>query len=100
MSLLENAITSLHLALEDFSSPNDARLLSAVRNLHAGILLLYKEKLRLLSPPGTNDVFIKANIQPQVGPPGGSTWVGVGKNTVNVAEIRRRFKALGVQTDW
>jgi hypothetical protein len=37
MSLLDNAITSLHLGLEDYSSGKDSRLLSAVRNLHAGI---------------------------------------------------------------
>jgi DNA-directed RNA polymerase subunit M/transcription elongation factor TFIIS len=100
MSLLENAIASLHLALEDYASPQDTRLLSAVRNLHAGILLLYKEKLRLLSPPGTDDVLVKAKSKFQKGPTGVVTSVGIGKKTVDVFQIKERFDALGVQTDW
>jgi DNA-directed RNA polymerase subunit RPC12/RpoP len=100
MSLLDNAITSLHLALEDYSSSQDARLLSAVRNLHSGILLLYKEKLRLLSPPGTDDVLAKAKSKFQKGPTGAVISVGVGKKTVDVSQIKERFDALGVHTDW
>jgi hypothetical protein len=100
MSLLDNAITSLHLGLEDYSSGKDARLLSAVRNLHAGILLLYKEKLRLLSPPGSNEVLVKAKSKFEKTPGGGLTSVGDGKKTADVAQIRDRFKALGVNTHW
>ena len=100
MSLLDNAVTSLHLALEDYASPQAARLLSAVRNLHAGLLLLYKEKLRLLSPPGTDDVLVKAKSKFQKGPAGAVISVGVGKKTVDVFQIKERFDALGVQTDW
>jgi len=99
-SLLENAITSLHLALEDYSSGQDARLLSAVRNLHAGILLLYKEKLRRLSPSGTDDVLIMAKVKFQREPSGAVIAVGTGKRTVDVLEIEERFASLGIQTDW
>jgi hypothetical protein len=100
MSLLDNAITSLLLALEDYSSGKDARLLSAVRNLHAGILLLYKEKLRLLSPPGTDEVLVKARSKFQRTAAGGVLVVGDGKKTADVTQIKERFKSLGVNTHW
>jgi DNA-directed RNA polymerase subunit M/transcription elongation factor TFIIS len=100
MSLLENAITSLHLALEDFSSSKDGRLLSAVRNLNAGILLLYKEKLRRLSPPNSNEVLVKIKTEFRPDKKGQIVSVGIGKKTVDVAQIKERFDALNVSTDW
>lgn len=99
-SLLDNAVVSLHLALEDYASGRDERLLSAVRNLHAGILLLYKEKLRQLSPTGTDDVLVKAKVGFQRGPEGQVIAVGTGKKTVDVLEIQDRFNQLGIGTDW
>lgn len=100
MSLLDNAITSIHLALDDFSSPAKGRTLSAVRNLHAGILLLFKEKLRRLSPAGSNDVLIKIKSQFQKSSAGELISVGVGKKTVDVIHIQERFASLKIQTDW
>jgi hypothetical protein len=99
MSLLNNAVTSVRLALEDYASPDDGRLLSAVRNLHAGILLLYKEKLRLLSPAGSDEVLVKAKHKLQKGPTG-LMPVGVGRKTVDVSQIKEHFATLGVKTDW
>lgn len=100
MSLLDNAITSVHLALEDYSSPDKRRMLSAVRNLHAGILLLYKEKLRELSPPGSNDILVKAKSEFQKSKSSGVLAVGIGRNTADLRQIKERFKSLGVNTDW
>src|SRR5437667_10210685 len=100
MSLLDNAVTSLHLAVEDYSSPDDRRMLSAVRNLHAGILLLYKEKLRRLSPPGSHDVLMRAKSEFKCGPNGEIVSVGKGKTTVDVRQIKERFDGLGITTDW
>jgi hypothetical protein len=42
MDLLNNAIGSITVGVEDSASTESARLLSAVRNIYAGILLLYK----------------------------------------------------------
>lgn len=75
-------------------------MLSAVRNLNAGILLLYKEKLRRLSPSGTNEVLLKARNRYERGPDGGIISIGIGRNTVDVAQVKERFAALGIQTDW
>jgi hypothetical protein len=64
VNLLENAIHSTRLYLQDYSAESDDRLLSAVRNLHAGILLLYKEKLHSLSPAGNEEALLKQKIVP------------------------------------
>ncbi len=53
MDLLANAIESIRLGVEDYEDGSHPRLLSALRNIHAGILLLYKEALRRLSPQDT-----------------------------------------------
>ncbi len=75
-------------------------MLSAIRNLHAGILLLYKEKLRRLSPPNTNEVLLKQRVEFRKGPSRDLISVGAGKKTVDVFQIKQRFADLGIQTDW
>ena len=60
-SLLQNAVVSIQLGLEDFASEDERRVISSVRNLYSGVLLLCKEVLRLLSPPDSNDVLILKN---------------------------------------
>jgi len=100
VTIFDNAITSLQLALEDFSNVSDKRLLSAVRNLHAGILLLYKTKLASLSPSDSHEVLLKREIKPERQNGGTITFVGHGRKTVNVQQIRSRFESLGIKTDW
>ena len=100
MSLLANAVQSIQLGLDDYASGEDARFLSAVRNIHSGILLLYKAKLSSISPPGTNDSLIKKHVIPEKGPSGEIAWVGRGKKTLDVFEIEERFTSLGIDTDW
>lgn len=99
-SLLENAVTSLRLALEDFASTDHGRLLSAIRNLHAGILLLFKEKLRRLSPSGTDEVLVKQRTEFRKAPTGELISVGTGKKTVSVFQIKERFRHLQIEPDW
>lgn len=79
---------------------NGPPLLSAVRNIHAGILLLYKVALRRLSPNGSNDVPLMAKISLLRDPNGKVRLVGKGKKTADVHQIRERFEALGPSTDW
>lgn len=43
--IIENAITSIKLGIEDFQTGDDDRMLSAARNYYAGLLLLAKECL-------------------------------------------------------
>ena len=100
MTLLENAAKSVRLGLEDFDSEDDDRLLSAARNLHAGVILLYKEKLRRLSPEGTEEALLKKDVRPVIDDGGAVTWVGKGKKTVDIQQIKERFKTLNISADW
>lgn len=100
MSLLENAANSIRLGFEDFDSEDDDRLLSAARNLHAGVLLLYKEKLRRLSPEESEEVLLKKEIRPILDDKGSIKFVGKGKKTVDISQIKERFKSLNISVDW
>lgn len=100
MQLLRNATESIQIGVEDFEEPDDKRHLSAVRNIYAGILLLYKHLLAEMSPSGSNNVLIKKNILPQKSDENHVQFVGAGNQTVGVHEIQRRFKNLRVHVDW
>ena len=100
MNLLDNAIQAIQLGVEDYCADTHARLLSAVRNIHSGILLLYKELLRRLSPADTNEVLVKAKIVPKREANGKISFIGKGKKTADVQQIRERFAELGIATDW
>ena len=45
MSILQNAIDSIIIGVEDYDNSDKKRLLSATRNIYAGVLLLLKSKL-------------------------------------------------------
>jgi hypothetical protein len=100
MSLLQNAMDSIALGLEDYQSKDPRRILSSVRNIYAGILLLFKQKLLELSPPGSNEVLIKRKMSPRKTPSGTIEFVGEGRQTVDVREIRERFEDLKIGVDW
>ncbi len=100
MSILKNAIDSIAIGLEDYQSKDERRIVSAARNIFAGILLLFKYKLCELSPPGSDEVLIKQKILPVKGANGSIRWIGKGKKTVDVQNIRERFEALGIGVDW
>lgn len=99
-TIFNNAITSISVGVEDYQHNNNARNLSAIRNIYSGILLLYKEKLRRLSPVDSDEVLIKSKIAVKLDSNGKLAYVGEGKKTVDVNEIRNRFKSLGISTDW
>ena len=98
--LLENAVSSIKVGVKEFETHDRAELLSAVRNLHSGILLLYKEALRRVSPDGTEEVLLKEKIVPRMDKSGALSFVGKGKKTATAQQIRERFEGLGITTDW
>jgi len=61
--------------------------------------LLFKEKLRSLSPKDSDEVLIKQKIAPHLSE-SGVVFVGAGKKTVDVQEIKDRFTSLGIVVDW
>lgn len=99
-TLLNNAVQSIQVGVEDFQSSDPRRVLSAVRNITAGVLLLFKEQLKILSPSNSNEVLLKQRIRPSRGSDGKVSFVGNGKKTVDVSQIRERFEALGITVDW
>ena len=100
MSIIQNAIDSIQIGVEDFESDDDRRSVSAVRNIAAGILLLYKEKLCRLSPHDNKELLIKQNIRPVQNAKGEITFEGKGHKTVDVQSIKERFSSLNVKVEW
>lgn len=100
MSLAQNAIDSIQIGVEDYLSADERRQLSAVRNITAGILLLYKEKLCRMSPSHDKEALIKKEIRPVDDGTGNIVFVGKGKKTVDVRQIKERFESLKITTDW
>ncbi|MBF7143264.1 hypothetical protein HBH25_11975 [Pseudomonas sp. hsmgli-8] len=112
--LLHNAVTSIRLGLEDFqrcqqlvdSGGDPARALSAVRNLVAGVLLLFKYRLASCVKEPTDAaklLFLPDEVLPHSDGQGGVVWLPIGKfkrNTIDVALIRKRFDAFGITLDW
>ena len=100
MRLLKNAIKSIQLGVNDYNTGDEEKGISAVRNLYAGMLLLFKEKLLRLSPEDSNEVLIKEQIVPFKNQDGNIKFKGIGEKTANLNQIRTRFKYLGIKIDW
>ena len=99
-TILDNAIASIQLGVEDYLSSDPRRTLSSTRNITAGILLLFKEKLRQLSPDGSDESLIKKDILPVISDSQEVIFIGSGTKTVDVHQIKERFKSLGIKVDW
>lgn len=94
-----NALSAIRVGVSDYLTGSDDRLSSGVRNLVAGLLLLCKEKLRRLSPPGSDDVLIYEQFDVVPSTDGGTRLEPRKKRTVTVDQIETRFKAFAVKAD-
>lgn len=99
-TILNNAVLSIQVGLEDYQQKTLERSLSSVRNVYAGMLLLFKEKLRRLSPPGSEESLVKEKIEPKTDSNGEVIFIGTGKRTVTIHQIKERFNSLQVHVDW
>jgi DNA-directed RNA polymerase subunit M/transcription elongation factor TFIIS len=97
--LLKNALVSIQLGLEDFASEDERRIISAARNLYSGVLLLAKEVLRQLSPPGSNDILIRTKKKAVKEADETVRLVGDGKKTIDRFEIEETFNQLQLAVD-
>lgn len=102
MSMMKNAVESIQTGMEDFHAEDPRRVLSAIRNLYAGILLLFKCKLQELSPEDSKEALLKTMVVPVIdNATGKATWIGKGKKTVEVRDIIERLESLGVDgVEW
>ncbi len=96
--IFDNALDAVRCGIEDYKIGTEARLKSAVRNVHAGVLLLFKEKLSMLSPPGSDNALIKRHVVP-FGQGRRISWKGSGKATVDTYAMSQRLKSLNVKFD-
>lgn len=99
-SLFDNAVASIRMGFEDYRQQDDARDVSAVRNLYAGILLLIKEAVLRAAPDADAEVLIAARLRPVPDGEGGARIEQVGQSTIDFRELSARAKDFGIVVDY
>lgn len=101
--LLQNAIDSIQLGFEDYflmkEKSDERRILSSIRNLHAGVLLLLMAKIQDLTPQAANNALIIKSYQFKIV---GDQVVVVGdekSNTIDSFRIFEHLKVVGINID-
>ena len=97
--LLDNAMQSLQLGIEDYQASDPKRMISAVRNFYAGILLLGKEVLARQAPNADPQELLSMKYQPVPDGNGGMRLVCQGTRTVDFRELGVRLRRFGVPID-
>lgn len=97
-SLLDNAIQSLHLGIEDYQANDPRRTISAVRNFYAGVLLLGKEVLIRRAPNADPKDVLSMRYRPKLDSAGGIRIEGEGK-TIDFDTLGKRLGEFGVHID-
>lgn len=107
--LLQNAITSIQLGVEDFQSIRSKnapeRSLSSARKIFAGVLLLFKYKIASMAdtPDRAKElIFEHQEFLPYKNDSGKIEWrpSGIKPKTIDVNGIQNRFGSLNIKTDW
>lgn len=98
-TLLDNAISSIRMGVEDFGVHDADRDVSAVRNFYAGVLLLAKEALIRAAPNADPMTVIGARLKPVADGAGGIALQQVGHSTIDFQQIGERAADLGVSID-
>ena len=94
--LFNNAVQSIKLGLEDYQKNDPVRILSAIRNLHSGILLLAKEVLvRRVKGIDWRDI-LAPGYKPIPDGSGGIKYIPQSKVTIDLQNISTRFKDFGL----
>lgn len=96
-ALFENAVISIRLGIEDFETGEDDRMISAVRNYYAGILLLAKECLVRAAPNADPLKVIGAKMKPISDGTGGVAIDVVGWKTAEFSDMKGRFKDFNLK---
>lgn len=112
--LKENALISIRLGIEDFQRSqlpieqggDTARTLSSMRNLFAGVLLLFKYKIALCADDpqdAASLIFKPPEVLPESDGNGGVSWKPQGNfksTTIDVDTIKKRFESFDIEVDW
>lgn len=97
--LFDNAVQSIRLGLEDYQANDSTRTLSAIRNFHAGLLLLAKEVLVRAVPGADEWDVIAANYKPKRNKAGVIKYVPRGRVSIDLNGIGERFNDFGLSID-
>lgn len=95
--LFKNAVQSIKLGVQDYEAHEPARVLSAVRNFYAGLLLLAKEVLVRRVPKANEGEIIASGYKPVPDQSGGVTYVPQSQSTIDLSTIGQRFKDFGLK---
>lgn len=95
--LLHNAVVSIQLGIEDYKSADPRRTISAVRNFYAGVLLLGKQCLLDQAPDADPMEVLATSYLPEPNEAGGVTIVPKGYRTIDLGELRERFKQFDLE---
>lgn len=98
-SMFDNAVSSIRMGVEDYGQQDGDRILSAVRNLYAGVLLLAKEALVRKAPNADPQEVIGAVFKPVPDEHGGVEYVAASGRTIDFDGIGKRFKDFGLTID-
>ena len=97
-TLLDNAVASIQLGVEDFelSKEDPRRVISAIRNLYAGVLLLFKEELARRSPKehGEPPILLRERLELKFELTSNGLKQKKINKTVDFHGIKQRFKIL------
>jgi len=97
--LLQNAVSSIRMGIEDYNQQDSDRAASAIRNFYAGVLLLAKCALIEAAPEADPMLVIAGKVEPVADGNGGIEMRQQGHTTVDFNQIQRRAKNLGVEID-
>ncbi len=100
-TVFKNAIFSIIIGFEDFenSDRDERRILSSVRNIYAGVLLLAKAVLVKWSPEDDPNLLISKNIKPFKQDNGIIKFKSHGRSTINRYGIYKCFNTLDLEID-
>jgi hypothetical protein len=100
---LTNAVSSIELAVEDLESADARRILSCARNVTGGVLLLFRERLRQVTPVESPALTTAKQIvatQQQERSKHRYRPLANWRRTANLPEMCERLGSLGVIADW
>lgn len=97
--LLQNAIFSIQLGVEDYQSQDTRRPLSAARNFFAGVLLLAKYAIIKAAPNADPEILIGAKLKLVLDGDGSVKSVVQGKNTIEFSVLSSRLKDFEMEVD-
>ena len=97
--LFKNAVESIQLGIEDYQANDPKRAVSAVRNFHAGVLLLAKEVLVRQAPHANPIDIIGVRYKPIPDGNGGIVYTCHSQRTIDFSTIGERFRDFKLPID-